>query len=80
MRQSPGKEIYNIIKMMVGNLSGFPVQHHEPGRIPGLCRGLGDELLGQVIIEIVGLHLWYLIHIWQHPFLKGSPYAVFPSL
>ena len=47
--------IKDIIKMLMGDLSGLPVQNTQPGAVPLLQRGLGDQLFRQVIPKIMGL-------------------------
>jgi hypothetical protein len=37
-------------------LSGAPVHDQQAGGIAGFDRGLGDQLKGQVIIEVAGFH------------------------
>ena len=41
-----------VIKVQVPGGPGLLVQHHEPGAVPPVQRGLGDELLGEVIVKI----------------------------
>ena len=42
--------------MLMGNSTGFPVDYHQAGLIPGLDRGLGDQFLRQIIIKIRFFH------------------------
>ena len=51
------EELGQVVEMPVLHSAGLLVQQHEPGAVPALQRGLGDQFLGQVIVKIRGLHL-----------------------
>ena len=50
----------NVIKMLVGNLAGFPVQHHQPGAVPLFQGSLGNQFFRQIIIKIMGFQFFLL--------------------
>jgi hypothetical protein len=50
--------------MSVLNYTGLPVQHQQPGRIPRFDGFLGNQLLGQLIIKIVGAQIIFLFLIY----------------
>ena len=46
------EQVHDVVEVVVADRPGLFVQGHQPGGVPGLHRGLGDELLGQVVGEI----------------------------
>ena len=50
------QEIRQVIEMVVSRGAAHPVQRHQAGGVPLLDGGLGDQLLGQIIVKITGLH------------------------
>ena len=44
----------NIVKMLMGDFSGFPVQNHQPGGIPLFQWSLGNQFLRKLIPKIMG--------------------------
>ena len=46
------EKLGQLIKVVVFGLAGVLVQGQQPGGIPPLQRGLGDEFLGQVKVKI----------------------------
>ena len=51
-----GAEIVRqIVETAVGDAAVQPGEHHETRVVPGLDRGLGDQTLRQVVVEVAGL-------------------------
>ena len=50
-----------IVEVIMGDLSRGAVYCHQPGAVPWLHRGLGDELLRQVVVEI-GFKHCHIVH------------------
>ena len=48
----------DVVKMLMLNFPGFPVQHHQPGTVPPLQRRLGDQLFRQIIPKIMCFHVF----------------------
>ena len=59
------QKLADLIKMMVAHPAGAPVQDHQPGSVPRLHGGLGNQLLGQIIIKIVRLQCVFLHSVHQ---------------
>ena len=46
------KAFCQIAKVPVLDLARVPVNHHQPGGISGLAGPLGDQVWGEVVIEV----------------------------
>ena len=54
-----------IVETAVGDAAVQPREHHETRVVPGLDRGLGDQTLRQVVVEVAGLQSagWSLVRV-----------------
>ena len=46
------KVIADVVEVVVGYLTAVAVYRHQPRAVAGLHRGLCDEFLGEIVVEI----------------------------
>ena len=48
--------VQDIYEHPVADLAGYAVENQEPGGVAGFHGSLGDQIRGEVVVEIVGPH------------------------